>query len=147
MILSLFLFLAGLYLPIITVRKLWAHNVFSVLSGIISLWEEKYYILAIIVFVFSVIFPLFKLISLFVLWFVRLTENKRKRLLGYLEVLGKWSMLDVFVVAIIIVTIKLGVLASAKAEKGIYCFAASIILAMIITAMQNGLVQRREEVL
>jgi paraquat-inducible protein A len=142
MVSSLVLLVAGLLLPIITVRKLWAHNIFSVLSGIVSLWEEKYYILAVIVLFFSVIFPLLKLVSLFILWFFKLQNQQRIKLLKYLEALGKWSMLDVFVVAIIIVTIKLGVLANAKAEKGIYCFAASIILAMIVTVLQSNLTRK-----
>ncbi|MCX5716286.1 MAG: paraquat-inducible protein A [Candidatus Omnitrophica bacterium] len=132
----------GLYLPVLTVRKLWEKNTFSIISGIINLWNCKYYVLSFIIFFFSVIFPVVKLVTLFVIWFVRLSDRYRKWLLRGLSLLGKWSMLDVFVTAIIIVSIKLGVLASAKAEAGIYYFAISILLAMLVTNLQANLVNR-----
>jgi paraquat-inducible protein A len=132
----------GYYLPVLTVRKLWEKNTFSILSGITSLWKEKYVFLSVIIFVFSVVFPIAKLVSLLAIWFVKLSVAQRKRLLYFMELLGKWSMLDVFVTAIVVVTIKLGVLASAKVEPGIYFFAASILLAMLVTALQHNLARR-----
>lgn len=132
----------GLRLPVITVRKLWEKNTFSIISGIINLWKTKYYILSFIILFFSVIFPIVKLMTLFAIWFVRLREEQRKWLLYGLALLGKWSMLDVFVTAILIVSIKLGALAAAKAEAGIYYFALSILLAMLATNLQNNLVNR-----
>ena len=139
------LLLIGLHLPVLTVRKLWEKNTFSVISGIINLWEGKYYLLAFIIFFFSVIFPIAKLGLLFVAWSVRLKNSQRKRLLHGLGFLGKWSMLDVFVTAILIVTIKLGALASAKAEAGIYYFGTSILLAMIVTNLQSNLANRSDK--
>ena len=140
---SAVLLFIGLRLPVLTVRKLWERNTFSIISGIINLWEGKYYILSLIIFFFSVIFPIVKLVILFVIWFVKLMDHQRKWLLRGLGFLGKWSMLDVFVTAIIIVSIKLGVLASAKAEIGIYYFGASILLAMLVTNLQSNLVNRQ----
>jgi len=142
---STVLLLVGLHLPVLTVRKLWQINTFSVISGIINLWQGGYYILSFIIFFFSVIFPVVKLGTLFVIWSIRLEDYQRKWLLRGLGLLGKWSMLDVFVTAIIIVSIKLGVLASAKAEVGIYCFAASILLAMLVTNLQSNLVNRADK--
>lgn len=139
---STVLLLIGYYLPILTVRKLWETNTFSILTGIVSLWKEKYFFLAGIIFFFSIIFPTVKLLSLSIIWFVRLTQKQRERMLRYLLLLGKWSMLDVFIVAVTIVTIKLGVLASARAHNGIYCFGLSILLAMVVTSLENNLAQR-----
>lgn len=144
-IVSAILFFIGLHLPVLTVRKLWEKNTFSIISGVINLWHEKYYILAGIIFFFSVIFPIVKLATLFMIWSVRLGDRQRKWLLYGLSFLGKWSMLDVFVTAILIVSVKLGVLASAKAEIGIYYFGASILLAMIVTNLQSNLVNRTEK--
>lgn len=59
-----------------------------------------------------------------------------------MEIFGKWSMLDVFVSAIIIVWVKLGALASAKAENGIYFFGASVLLTMIVSSLQGSLIKR-----
>ncbi len=130
---SLILLILGLTLPVLTVRKLWEVNTFSILSGIVNLWEEKYYFLASVIFFFSLVFPVVKLAALFVIWFIRLADQHRKWILYGLSALGRWSMLDVFVAAIIIVSVKLGALASAKAEKGIYYFGSSILLAMMAT--------------
>ena len=141
-IVSSVLLFIGLNLPILTVRKLWEKNTFSIISGITNLWKDKYYFLSVIIFFFSVILPIVKLGTLFVIWSIKLRDNQRKWLLYGLGFLGKWSMLDVFVTAIIIVSIKLGVLASAKAEKGIYYFGISILLAMIVTHLQSNLVNR-----
>ncbi len=136
------LLMAGFKLPILTVRKLWENNSFSILTGITNLWGDKYYFLAALIFFFSIIFPVAKLAALSVIWFFRMTDEQRKRIMYFLELLGRWSMLDVFVVALLVVSIKLGVLASAKAEIGIYFFGASVLLAMIVTALQGGLIKR-----
>jgi paraquat-inducible protein A len=142
---SAVLFFIGLRLPVLTVRKLWEKNTFSIISGIINLWNGKYYFISFIILFFSVIFPIVKLVTLFAIWFVKLRGNQRKRLLRGLSFLGKWSMLDVFVTAIIVVSIKLGVLASAKVEIGIYYFGTSILLAMFVTNLQSNLVNRTDK--
>lgn len=139
---SVGLLTAGLRLPVLTVRKIWEVNTFSIFSGIENLWEGKFYFLAAVVFFFSVIFPIGKLIALFVLWFAPLTDRQRRSVLTGLETFGRWSMLDVFVVAVLIVSVKLGVFASAKPESGIYFFGGSIFLAMIATDLQTRLVRR-----
>lgn len=141
---AIFLFI-GLNLPVLTVRKLWEKNTFSILSGIANLWNGRYYFLAVIIFFFSIVFPIIKLATLFIIWSVRLKDEQRKWLLYCLEALGKWSMLDVFVTAVIIVSIKLGALASAKAENGIYYFAISILLAMLVANLQSNLVNRSKK--
>jgi paraquat-inducible protein A len=140
-VLSIVLLIIGLTLPILTVRKLWDSNTYSILTGVQNLWQEKYYVLAVVIFTFSIIFPIAKLISLSAVWFIRLKDEQRKILVFYMEIFGKWSMLDVFVTAIFIVWIKLGALASAKAENGIYFFAASVLLTMILSSLQSALVK------
>ena len=142
---SAVLLVIGLHLPVLTVRKLWERNTFSIISGIINLWKGKYYFISFIIFFFSVIFPIVKVVTLFVIWFIRLRDHQRKWLRYGLGLLGKWSMLDVFVTAIIIVSIKLGALASAKAEIGIYYFGISILLAMLVTSLQSNLVNRTDK--
>ncbi len=140
--LSVWLLLIGLTLPVMTVRKLWNSNTYSILTGVQNLWQEKLYVLAVIIFTFSIIFPIAKLVSLFAVWFIKLTEERRRKLISLMEVFGKWSMLDVFVSAILIVWVKLGALASAKAEIGIYFFGASVLLTMIVSSLQGALVKR-----
>ena len=135
---AVFLFI-GLHTPVMTVRKLWEKNTFSIWSGVTNLWIEKYYGLAALIFFFSIVFPILKLAALAVTWFLPLSDSHRKGVLQGLELLGRWSMLDVFVIAILIVSVKLGALATTKAETGIYYFGASILSAMLTSAFQNHL--------
>ena len=141
-IFSIGLLVVGLSLPVMTVRKLWESNTYTIITGVQNLWHEKMYVLAVIIFVFSVIFPIAKLISLSAVWFIRLTDERRGKLIYLMEIFGKWSMLDVFVSAIIIVWLKLGALASAKAQSGIYFFGASVLLTMVVSSLQGALVKR-----
>ncbi len=130
----------GFQLPVMTVKKLWATNTFSIVSGINTLWDDGHVFLAALIFFFSIIFPIVKLSSLAVIWFMKLSDEQRKGMLFRLETLGRWSMLDVFVVAVLIVSVKLGPLASTTVEDGIYFFGFSILLAMCVTTMQRYVV-------
>ncbi len=135
---------AGLYLPVLTVRKIWEKNTFTILSGIQNLYDERQFFLAFVVFFFSIVFPIVKLGALVAIWFFPMRVESRQRILYGLSVLGKWSMLDVFIVAVLIVSVKLGALASANAERGIYFFCISILLAMLATAFETRLAKKGE---
>ena len=141
---SFVLLLIALSLPLMTVEKMvfWK-NEYSVIAGVHGLWEQGQYALAIILFFFSIVFPLFKLGMLGVIWTVRLDEGKRQAVLHWLGILGKWSMLDVFVVAILIVLVKLGPLARVQPERGVYWFAAAIFLSMITSMYVDSLAKKR----
>ena len=135
---------AGLILPVITLEELvfWKHT-FSVSTGILSLADEGQMGLAVIIFIFSIAFPLTKLTTLLVIWYLKMSERSRAFLLKALEHLGKWSMLDVFVVAITIVITKVSHFAKARPEPGIYVFAVSIFLSMLTTLYVGWLAKRR----
>ncbi|MGO9528223.1 MAG: paraquat-inducible protein A [Verrucomicrobiia bacterium] len=141
---SFVLLLIALSLPLLTVEKmvLWK-NEYSVIAGVHGLWEQGQYALAIILFFFSIVFPLFKLAMLGFIWFIRLAERKRQAVLHWLGILGKWSMLDVFVVAILIVLVKLGPLAKVQPQPGVYWFAAAIFLSMITSMYVDSLAQKQ----
>lgn len=137
------LFVAGIFLPILTFKEMiWFKTTFSVLSGIQNLWQQKQPILALIIVLFSVVFPTVKLATLFWIWIARLKNHQRIAIINRLELLGKWSMLDVFVVAVTVVTVKLGFLVNADPRAGIYVFASSIILTMLIMMCLNKLVRK-----
>jgi paraquat-inducible protein A len=132
MLASLGLLLMAYSLPLMSVEKLvYWKNEYSIIAGVRGLWDEGQFSLAIILFFFSIVFPLFKLAVLGVLWVVRLSAHKREFVLHWLGILGKWSMLDVFVVAILIVLVKLGPLAKVEPQRGVYVFALAILLSMI----------------
>jgi paraquat-inducible protein A len=140
---STLLLIAGLFMPIISIKQLiFKTDTFSVLTGIRSLWTEHQKILAAVVFLFSIVFPIVKLTCLTGIWFGRYTDDTRNKVLGWFDVLGKWSMLDVFIVAVTIVIAKISAVLDAHAQPGIYVFAASIALS-ILAGMRVESVSRR----
>jgi paraquat-inducible protein A len=134
---SLGTFLVALCLPLMRIEKqiLWKHwqNDYSIVTGVRGLFNDKEYVLALVLFFFSIVFPVIKFVALSIIWAVRLPEGKRQKLLHWLGILGKWSMLDVLVVAILIVLVKLGPLAKVEPQTGVYVFALAILLSMILT--------------
>ena len=139
---SAILLTIGLSQPLLYTEKMFWRNIYSVWGGILNLWDQHEQALAVLIFFFSIIFPIVKLLALAIIWFARLSERGRERLLHWLGVLGKWSMLDVFIVAILIVLIKLGPLASVEARSGVYFFAGAIIASMLTTMLVDHAAQQ-----
>ena len=74
------------------------------------------------------------MLIIFLVLFNRIKNpDKQTRLLHQVSVLGKWSMLDVFVVAILVVTIKLGILLNIETHAGIFIFAFAVLGSMLLT--------------
>lgn len=133
----------GLSRPLIVVEKAFFFtNEYSVWKGILSLWRDGELLLAAIVFFFSFVFPIAKLALLVAIWFVPLSPKRRDAWLHQLENLGRWSMLDVFAVAILIVATKLGPLAQVDAQPGVYWFCVAILLSMFATSQVRRLAKR-----
>ena len=135
------LLFVGLISPILTLSKfILVQNTFSVLSGVVELLKEGQIFLFLVITGFSVVLPILKLRILYSL--VSRSEaiqNKVKRQLHWMHLYGKWSMLDVFVVAVLVVAVKLGAIADVEMRFGLYAFAASVLLTMFITSRIVGL--------
>jgi len=134
--LSIVFLIIGLLAPIFTISKLiLIQNTFSIISGLQQLIEEKRFFLFFIISTFSVILPIIKIIVLSLLVSHKIdSSSKNKKHLNWIHQIGKWSMLDVFVVAILIVGVKLGPLVNIEMKFGLYAFTISVILVMIITS-------------
>lgn len=130
------LLLYGLQAPILTLEKFYFFtNTVSLLSALQQLWREAEWGLFALIGAFSVVFPMLKLLMLLLIWNFDPAQGERhRRHLYWLTEYGKWSMLDVFVVALLVVSVKLGAMAEAHVEVGIYAFAASVILTMLLSA-------------
>jgi paraquat-inducible protein A len=130
----------GLVNPILTLEKFYFFsNTISLWSALETLAAEKEWGLFVLVGSFSVLFPILKLIMLFLIWNLEeATGERHRRHLRWLETYSKWSMLDVFVVALLVVSVKLGAMAEARVEFGIYAFAASVVLTMLLSYWIGG---------
>lgn len=129
------LLITGLALPMLTITKLLMFsNSFSVLSGVYELWQNGHFVLFLIVAGFSILVPFLKIIVLFRLVLHRQIHSRSfDRLLHLMHEYGRWAMLDVMVVAVLIVTVKLGAIASIKVHSGLFVFGLSVLLIMFIT--------------
>lgn len=139
---STILLLIGLSLPLLYSQKMFWQSTYSVWTGVVELWRQNELALSAILFFFSIVFPFVKLTGLTVIWFLKLPEEQRSRLLHWLGILGKWSMLDVFVVAILIVLVKLGPFVKIEPRAGVYVFAAAIAVSMLTTMYVDMLAKR-----
>lgn len=135
LILASVLFSFGIFLPMITISQfIIIKNSFSVISGVLELLRNGQYLLFVVVAGFSIVLPIMKIWILFKLLSTSITENPRtRRYLHLMHEYGRWAMLDVMVVAVLIVTVKLGAIASIKVHVGLYLFGASVLLIMLIT--------------
>ncbi|MCB1859144.1 MAG: paraquat-inducible protein A [Gammaproteobacteria bacterium] len=126
---------AGLYAPMLTISQLLiVNNTFSVLSGTIELWRNGQILLFLLIFGFSILLPVMKIILLFLLLGKRLPPSGRtRRYLHLMHDYGRWSMLDVLVVAILVVAVKLGAIASVTIHAGLYLFGGAVLSIMYVT--------------
>lgn len=101
--------------------------------------------LALLIFTFSGVFPVLKLTMLGVIWFHGMKPYRREQTLHARRVVGKWSMLDVFVVVALVGAIQFGLLATARPRIGIYLFAAAVLLCMLATFLESRLAHGPEK--
>lgn len=144
LIVSLAFFAAGIFRPFTSVTKLWLfENQISVYAGLGTLWRAGELFLFLILFVFTVIFPFVKINAMLILWLKpQLAHAQAQQLFKFVSHLGKWSMLDVFVVAILVLTVKSGGLASIKVADGFFLFCASVMLTQFASLWTGWLVAR-----
>ena len=106
----------------------------TILSGVIQFWEEKDYPVAIIIFTASVMIPILKIIAL--IWLCLATGHGRHpattaKLYRVTEFIGRWSMVDVFVVAILVGVVQLGSVMTIYPGEGAVAFAGVVVLTML----------------
>lgn len=123
--LSALLLAPGLVLPAITVERLWFEIDYSILAAVASLAREGDWFLALVIGAFSVAFPVAKLAFAGWTW---LTGRSGGRMAAAMGAVSKYSMLDVFIVALTVLVLDGRLLTSASAGPGIFCFAASVLL-------------------
>lgn len=137
----------GISAPLMTLEKLYFfENKVSLLGAVGQLFDQKEWILFIIIGLFSLCLPFVKIFSLMAVLHIPHQGNSfLDKLLQWIEHWGKWSMLDVFVVALLLVSVKLGALAKVTVHYGLYTFAGAVILTMITSFWIDRLAKRRDK--
>lgn len=133
---ALILYPLAVSLPIVQVAKLGHHSEASILEGTARLLADGHIGVGLIVFACSVVLPLFKLLCLLVLsaGVGRLGSRRSAFTYRLVEWTGRWGMLDVLCVAILVAAVKLGDVMSVSAGPGALAFAACVLLSLAATA-------------
>jgi paraquat-inducible protein A len=144
LLLSTIMLLVGIFAPMMTLSKfVWIENRFSLFAGTLQLFVDRQYFLFIILLSFSILLPVAKLILLFRFWYADSSScNQLQHFMKWISHYGKWSMLDVFVVALLLVIVKLGALASVQVHYGIYMYAGAGLLIMLATTIISSIAKK-----
>lgn len=121
-------------LPILRVDSVTGDSASTIMSGVIQFWQQADYPVAIIIFTASVMIPILKIISIVVLCFAARSGHRPRRmtkLYRVTEFIGRWSMVDVFVVAILVGVVQLGSTISIHPGTAALSFAGVVVLTML----------------
>ena len=132
---------AILYIPANLLPVMYTHSLFGVeddtiMSGVVFFWTSGSKGLAIIIFIASVVVPMLKLATLALLAFTaqrrsRWRPEQRTKLYRMVEFIGRWSMLDIFVVTLTVALVRFDALAVITAGPGALAFGAVVVLTML----------------
>ncbi len=136
---SIICFFPANLLPVMTTISIKGESTNTILSGVVVLWEDKMYFVAIIVFIASIITPIFKMCAIAYLCYSTKKSSKRNvyfcsKLYHFIEIIGRWSMIDVFVVGLLSALVQMGSFATIKPEPGIIAFAIVVVLTIFTTS-------------
>lgn len=132
------MFIPANVLPILNTSTPGSVRTDTIFSGVVGLCADGMWAIGAIVFTASILIPLLKLVGLGLLLFAAHRgpfESPRKltRLYAVLDFIGRWSMLDVFLVAFLTGVVHFGALASVQPRSGIVAFAAVVVLTVLAT--------------
>jgi len=129
------LYIPANLLPIMSVRELGVMTESTIITGLIQFWKAGSYPIAIVIFIASILIPILKITAL--LWLCGAANGLipySAKVLGKVywvtELLGRWSMVDIFVVAILVTMVQLGNYVTVTPGPGAIAFAGVVVLTM-----------------
>ena len=130
---AVILYIPANLFPVMTIIKLNRGGGHTILNGVVELYQAHMLPLALLVFFASITVPVLKIAGLSLMalgaWRgskVRLVD--RSRLFRVIDFIGRWSMIDVFMVSILSALVHFGGLANITAEAGMFAFASVVVL-------------------
>ena len=136
LITSIILYIPANVLPIMYTNYLGAKVANTIVGGVITLWAQGSYPIAIVIFVASVVVPIGKIIALgwlcFSVKFNKVRSHQRSHdLFRLTEFIGKWSMVDIFVVTVLVALIQMGNFMSIYPGEAAIAFGSLVITTML----------------
>jgi paraquat-inducible protein A len=125
------MFWPAILLPIVEIERLGHRHASSLLIGTIDLFQHGSWFVGAVVLVFSIVFPIAKLVLLLELSLLELFERRHKALsYRLMEQLGRWSMMDVLLLAFLVMLVKLGSLVEFHFGPAVIAFVCCVVLSM-----------------
>ena len=129
---ALVLFGPAVLLPVLRVEQLGNHYESSILTGTLDLLQHGHLFVGLVVLLFSILFPLLKLCLLLELSWLRLLQRRHKALTyRVMEHAGRWSMLDVLLLAFLVMLVKLGNLVTFQFGPAVVAFVLCVVMSMM----------------
>lgn len=140
---ALILYIPANLFPILRMSQYGVSTENTVWQGSKLLFQDGDYVIALIVFLASILIPLLKLLGLFYLVFTTRRghthgRHLRTKIFRAIEIMGRWAMLDVFVLAVLVSLVKLQGLATVTAGPGLFAFSLVVVLTLLASASFDG---------
>ncbi len=133
---AILLYIPAMLYPMMEITKLGIETESTILEGVISFLEYENYFIAFVIFTASVVIPLIKLLGLLLIFIslkidIKIRNENKIKIFKFINLIGKWSMIDIYVVAILASVIQVGELFNIKGGLAATSFALVVILTMI----------------
>lgn len=137
---ALVLYIPANVYPILRMERYGLFSETTVWEGVAELTRLGYWFVALIVFLASIAVPLLKLAGLFFLSVSAAAQSRRWRrqrtwIYRFIDVIGPWAMLDVFLLAVLVALVRLGQLATVLPGRGLLAFTGVVVLTLLASAM------------
>jgi paraquat-inducible protein A len=132
---AMVLYVPANLMPVLQTGSLFGFQSDTILSGVKFLWNTGDWLIAVIIFVASIILPAVKIGALGLLLATsqrrsRWRPHLRARLYRVMEAIGRWSMVDIFVAALLVALVQFRTVAQIHAGPGAIAFASVVMLTM-----------------
>ena len=132
---SLIIYIPANILPIMVTEALGDKMSSNIMAGVILLWSDGSYPVALVIFIASIMVPSLKMLAIgWLCWDAqghgRRDSEKMNKIYEVVEFVGRWSMIDVFVIAVLSALVRIGQLMNIYPAPGALLFAAVVILTM-----------------
>ncbi|MDP9089054.1 MAG: paraquat-inducible protein A [Pseudomonadota bacterium] len=132
---AIVLYVPANLLPVMYTRTIFEDEKDTIMSGVLVLLQSGSWPIAVLVFIASIVVPLFKILALGVVLFSAWRRSARYRthtsqLYRMVEFIGRWSMLDVYAISLLVALVQIRSLASVAVGWGALAFGAVVVLTM-----------------
>lgn len=151
LIAAMILYIPANLLPIMHTGSLFGSHSDTILSGVLYLWNDGSWFLAAIVFIASIVIPGAKMAALAWLLLSMRSDKLRRpreetRVYRVVDYIGRWSMVDIYVGAVLVSLVQFKTIADITAGPGAVCFGAVVVLTILAAnAFDPRLIWDREQ--